>query len=221
MATATGKVKRVAVSEFAAVRPSGLIAMGLEEGDELGWAHMTSGQDEIIFVTELGRALRYSETKVRSVGRGASGVQGIRLAKEDRVASMEVVEEGGALLVVTRNGYGKQTLLAQYTPKGRATQGITTIDLKAIPVVGKIVTARVVQESDDLTLISTNGIILRLKVNKIKEAGRATRGVHLIRLLNGDGLAAIARIAAADLAKAGAISPETDLPPAQEQPNLI
>ena len=216
MATTSGKVKRVDLSEFAAVRPSGLIAMGLESGDELGWAHLTSGKDEVIFVTELGRALRYSEKKVRSVGRGASGVQGIKLGENDRVASMEVVEEGGSLLVVTKNGHGKQTPLTQYSPKGRATQGITTIDLKAIPIIGKIVTARVVQESDDLTLISANGIILRLKVNKIKEAGRATRGVHLIRLQSGDGLAAIARIAAADLVKVGVSDSEDGQPPAAQ-----
>jgi DNA gyrase subunit A len=221
MATTSGKVKRVNLSEFAAVRPSGLIAMGLENGDELGWAHLTTGHDEIIFVTELGRALRFMETAVRAVGRGASGVQGIRLGADDHVASVEVVEEGGSLLVVTRNGFGKQTPLTHYTPKGRATQGITTIDIKAIPIIGRIVTARVVQASDDLTLISTNGIILRLKVNKIKEAGRATRGVHLIRLLNGDGLAAIARIAAADLVKAGAGGSVADLPPVPEHPKIV
>ncbi|MEI7847969.1 MAG: DNA gyrase subunit A [Chloroflexota bacterium] len=210
MATVSGKVKRVDLSALAAVRPSGLIAIGLESGDALGWAHLTTGTDEIIIVTELGRALRYSEKKIRSVGRGASGVQGIKLGAGDRVASMEVVEEGGSLLVVTKNGHGKQTPLKLYAPKGRGTQGVTTIDLKAIPAIGKIVTARVVQASDDLTLISANGIILRLKVNKIKEAGRATRGVHLIRLKGGDGLAAIARIAASDLEKVGASDSEGD-----------
>ncbi|HEY3311342.1 MAG TPA: DNA gyrase subunit A [Anaerolineales bacterium] len=219
LATTTGKVKRVDIEEFAAVRPSGLIAMGLENGDELGWAHLTSGKDEIIFVTELGRALRFSENKVRSMGRAAGGVQGIRLAKDDRVASMEVVEEGGSLLVVTRNGFGKRTVLEKYAPKGRASQGMTTIDLKAIPEVGRIVTARVVQASDDLTLISSNGIILRLKVNKIREAGRATRGVRMIKLGNGDVLAAIARIPAAALVEVG-VAPADDQPPAP-QPKLI
>jgi DNA gyrase subunit A len=203
MATTRGKVKRVALSEFAAVRPSGLIAMGLESGDELGWAHLTTGQNEILLVTEGGRALRFDETEVRSVGRSASGVQGIRLAPQDRVTCMEVVEEGASLLVVTRNGYGKQTPLTQYASKSRGTQGVTTIDLKALPTVGKLVSARVVKAGDDLTLISSNGIILRLKVNKIKEAGRATKGVHLIKLGKDDTLASIARIGAADLVRAG------------------
>jgi DNA gyrase subunit A len=110
------------------------------------------------------------------------------------------VEEGGSLLIVTRNGHGKQTPLKQYAAKSRASRGVATIDQKAIPIVGRIVTARVVQPSDDLTLISTNGIILRLKVNEIKVAGRATRGVHLIKLQNGDGLAAIARIPTVNIA---------------------
>ena len=204
LATISGKIKRVDISEFAAVRPSGLIAMGLDNGDELGWAHLTSGKDDIILVTELGRAMRFSETKVRSMGRSASGVQGIRLGQEDHLAGMEVVEDGGSLLIVTKNGYGKQTPLVEYPTQGRATQGVATIDRKAIPEVGKIVTARVVQPSDDLTLISSNGIILRLNVKDIKEKGRSTRGVHLIKLQPGDVLAAIARIAAADLVKAGA-----------------
>ena len=221
LATALGKVKRVDLEEFAAVRPSGLIAMSLENGDELGWAHLTSGENEVLFVTENGQALRFNEKSVRSMGRSASGVQGIRLSKGDRVASMEVVEDGGSLLIVTKNGHGKQTPLTQYPAKSRATSGVATIDQKAIPIVGKIVTARVVQQSDDLTLISANGIILRLKVREIKAASRATRGVHLIRLLPGDGLAAIARIAAADLKKAGANGSDPETPPEQEQPNML
>ncbi len=204
LATVHGKVKRVDLEEFAAVRPSGLIAMTLENGDELGWARVTSGQDEIILVTQEGQALRFKESAVRSMGRAASGVQGIRLSKSDCVASMEVIEKEGALLVVTETGVGKQTTLKQYTAKGRATRGISTIDQKALPTIGKIVAARVVQPSDDITIISANGIVLRLKVKAIKTAGRATRGVHLIRLQSGDSVAAIARIASADLKRAGA-----------------
>lgn len=221
LATLQGKVKRVDLEDFASVRPSGLIAVTLENGDELGWAHLTSGNDEIMFITERGQALRFSEKAVRSMGRTAGGVQGIRLGKDDHVASMEVVEEGGSLLIVTKNGHGKQTPLTSYPAKGRATGGVATIDQKAIPIVGKIVTARVVQPSDDLTLISANGIILRLKVKEIKEASRATRGVHLIKLQPGDGLAAIARIAAADLKKAGANGSGEEKAPPQDQPGLL
>ena len=119
LATVRGKVKRVVMEEFAAVRPSGLIAMTLEEGDTLGWARLTSGKDEVIFVTENGQALRFNEKQVRSMGRQAAGVHGIRLAKGDAVTSMDVVDKDGSLLVVTTGGYGKQTPLSAYTAKGR------------------------------------------------------------------------------------------------------
>jgi DNA gyrase subunit A len=216
--TAKGKIKRVDMSEFAAVRPSGLIAMSLENGDELGWARLTSGKDEILIVTAKGQALRFAEDEVRVMGRSAAGVQGIRLRAGDRVTSMEVVEANGSLLIITKLGYGKQTPLSQYTAKGRATGGIATIDQKALETTGNIVTARVVQAKDDVTVISANGIVLRLKVKQIKTAGRATRGVHVIRLQNGDSVAALARISAADLQKAGA---EINGNGEKEQPELI
>jgi DNA gyrase subunit A len=219
LATRNGRVKRVELSEFAAVRPSGLIAMGLDEGDELGWAHLTSGKDEIIIVTEQGLALRYHESKVRAMGRPASGVTGIRCKKDDLVAGMEVVEEGGDLLTVTTEGFGKRTPLTAYTAKGRGTGGMATMDKKAIPVTGKITSARVVQTGDDLTLISTNGIVLRLKVKDVKEAGRATRGVKVMKVQPGDSVATVARIAAADLIMAGADTTPEEKP--NEQPKLI
>ncbi|HEY5728521.1 MAG TPA: DNA gyrase subunit A [Anaerolineales bacterium] len=204
LATMRGKVKRVVMEEFAAVRPSGLIAMGLEDGDQLGWARVTSGKDDVIFVTENGQALRYNESKVRAMGRQASGVNAIRLKKGDLVTSMDVVEKDGALLVVTSSGIGKQTPLKEYTPKGRATGGVATIDQKAIKDIGKIVSARVVQKNDDLTIITSNGVAIRIKNKTVKQAGRATRGVHLIKPQSGDSVASVARISAEDLKKAGA-----------------
>ncbi len=204
LATARGKVKRVVMDEFAAVRPSGLIAMSLEDGDTLGWARVTSGKDEVIFVTEKGQALRFSEEKVRSMGRPAAGVQGIRLAEGDAVTSMDVVDKEGSLLVVTTGGFGKQTPLKEYAPKGRATRGISTIDQKALDEIGKIAAARVVRMDDDLTIITANGVALRLKVKNVKQSGRATKGVHLIKPQEGDSVASVARIAAEDLKKAGA-----------------
>jgi len=220
LATAQGKVKRVSLEEFAAVRPSGLIAMSLEDGDQLGWARLTGDKDEILLVTERGQALRFGAINVRPMGRAASGVQGIHLGKEDRVTSMEIVEEGGTLLILTEHGYGKQTPLAQYPKKGRATGGVATIDQKALDVTGKIAAARIVQSSDDVTIISANGIVLRLKVKELKQAGRATRGVHTIKLQAGDNVAAVARIAAADLKKAGAGS-DIDEEAPKEQPVLL
>ena len=221
MATARGKVKRVDLEEFASVRPSGLIAVNLEEGDTLGWARLTSGKDEVIFVTENGQALRFSEDKVRSMGRQAAGVQGIKLKKGDAVTSMDVIQPDGTLLIVTTNGFGKQTPLKEYSAKGRATGGNYTIDPKAIPVTGKIASARVVQMTDDLTIITANGVALRLKVKDVKQAGRATRGVHLIKPQEGDSVASVARIAVEELKKVGAQVNENGETEAKEQPELL
>jgi DNA gyrase subunit A len=219
MSTVRGKVKRVVVEEFAAVRPSGLIAVTLEEGDRLGWARLTSGSNEIIFVTEKGKALRFNENRVRSMGRQAAGVQAIRLEVDDLVTSMDVVEQDGSLLVITTGGYGKQTPLSAYTPKGRATSGISTIDQHALGEIGRIVAARVVQKADDLTIITSNGLAIRIKNKDVKQAGRSTKGVHLIKPQPGDSVASVARIAAQDLKKAGAeTEPDEKVDP---QPQLI
>jgi len=219
LATARGRVKRVVLEEFAAVRPSGLIAMSLDEGDQLGWARITTGDDEVIFVTENGQALRFHEKKIRAMGRQAAGVAAIKLKKEDAVTSMDVVEKDGSLLVVTSTGYGKQTPLKEYSAKGRATGGIATIDHKALKEIGKIVSARVVQNADDLTIITSNGVAIRIKNKDVKQAGRATKGVHLIKPQDGDTVASVARIAAEDLKRAGAQVTEDEK--AEPQPQLM
>jgi DNA gyrase subunit A len=122
-------------------------------------------------------------------------------------------------LIVTTNGFGKQTPLKEYSAKGRATSGNFTIDPKAIPSTGKIAAARVVQKDDDLTIITANGVAIRIKVKEVKQAGRATRGVHLIKPQEGDSVASVARISAEDLKKAGAdINSETEERP---QPELL
>jgi DNA gyrase subunit A len=209
----------VVLEEFAAVRPSGLIAMSLDEGDQLGWARITTGTDEVIFVTENGQALRFNENKIRAMGRQAAGVAAIRLKKDDAVTSMDVVEKDGSLLVVTSGGYGKQTPLKEYSAKGRATGGIATIDQRALKEIGKIVSARVVQKADDLTIITSNGVAIRIKNKDVKQAGRATKGVHLIKPQDGDYVASVARIAADDLKRAGAQMMDDEK--VEPQPQLI
>jgi DNA gyrase subunit A len=201
LATVHGRLKRMILSEFSSVRPSGVVAIGLEKGDELGWVRLTSGKDDIIMVTAQGHALRIAESAVRSMGRQAGGVAGIKLRKGDQLASMEVVEKNGSLLIVTEMGYGKRTLLSDYPKKGRATGGIVTINQKTLGSTGKIAVARVVQDEDEITLISTGGLVLRLKVKDIKSSGRATRGIRFMDLLKGDAVASLARISAADLQK--------------------
>jgi len=221
LATVRGKVKRVVMEEFASVRPSGLIAITLDQGDQLGWARLTSGADEVIFVTENGQALRFSENKVRAMGRQAAGVQAIRIANGDSVTSMDVVEKDGSLLVITSGVYGKQTALKEYTAKGRATGGISTIDQKALKDIGKIVAARVVQQADDLTIITANGVAIRIKNKQVRLAGRSTKGVHLIKPQPGDSVASVARIAAEDLRKAGAQLNGEEKEEPQPQPQLM
>jgi DNA gyrase subunit A len=203
MATRNGKIKRVALSEFAAVRPSGLIAIRLEPGDVLGWVRLTSGDDEIIVVTRKGKALRFHEKHVRPMGRPAAGVRAIRLEKGDHVTGMGVIEPGADLLVVTEKGYGKRTPLDEYPVKGRGTGGVLTLKRDKLDVTGAIAAARVVFENDDLTLISSGGIVLRTKVKQIKRASRATMGVRVMGLREGETVASVARIAEKDLQRAG------------------
>jgi len=201
MATVSGRVKRVALKEFASVRPSGLIAMSLEDDDELGWVRLTTGKDDVILVTRQGQALRLPETKIRSMGRQAAGVSGIKLRPNDLLASMEVVEPNGKLLVVTEFGFGKRTKLEEYPAKGRATGGVATVDQKHLGKIGSIASARVVQDEDEVTMISASGVLIRLKVKDLSIGGRATRGFRIMDLGKDDFVASVARIAAADLVK--------------------
>ena len=199
MVTRNGRAKRVSLSEFESVRPSGLIAISLDDDDELGWVRMTSGKDDVIIVTEKGQALRFDEDNVRSMGRQAQGVIGIRLRGNDKVTSMEVADPDGDLLVVTTGGIGKRTPMEQYVTKSRGTLGVKTIDTTAIKSIGKIAAARVVTQEDQLTLISTNGQVLRTEVENIKQAGRATRGVIVMNLDKGDSVASLAIISPKDM----------------------
>ncbi len=194
MATVKGRVKRVEMSEFSAVRPSGLIAISLEEDDQLGWVSLTGGKDEVMLVTRNGQALRFEESEIRAMGRQAMGVIGLRLKPGDRLAALEVVEPNGHLLVVTEKGFGKRTRLEEYSPKSRATMGIGTIDKRATSAIGKITEARIVQEKDEVSLISSHGIVIRMAVSDISIQKRATRGVTIMHLEKGDSVAALARI---------------------------
>jgi DNA gyrase subunit A len=201
MATTAGRVKRLTLSELASVRPSGLIAITLDEKDELWWAKLTKGDDDILMITRDGQALRIHEKDIRCMGRQAAGVAGIKLRSGDRLASMEVVEPEGMLLIVTEQGFGKRTSLTEYPVKGRATGGVATVDQKNLPKIGRIVAARVVQAEDEITIISSGGIMLRLKTKEINSSGRATRGFRLMNLGAGDVVASLARIAISDLIK--------------------
>ena len=196
MATRLGRIKRVPVSDFQNVRPSGLIAIRLDDNDELGWVNMTSGHQDLILVTREGKALRFAESEVRPTGRTTMGVTGIRLRGKDRMVAMDVVEPNGYLLVITDKGQGKRTPLDEYLAKGRGTLGVTTISQEAREEIGDIAEAKVVQDGEDITLITRAGIVLRTKVSDISIQGRATQGVRIMDLDEGDSLAALARISA-------------------------
>lgn len=207
MVTRKGRAKRVELSAFSSVRPSGLIAITLENDDELDWVRLTSGEDDVLIVTEKGQALRIDEKQVRAMGRTAQGVIGIKMRKGDQVAGAEVVSEGDDLLIITTSGIGKRTELEQYPRKGRGTMGVRTIDVQAIGKIGKIAAARVVRPEDDLSIISANGQMLRTQVESIRQMGRSTRGVKLIELDEGDSVASIAIFSPKDLAK---VDPEVE-----------
>jgi DNA gyrase subunit A len=195
MCTVKGRMKRVNMTEFEAVRPSGIIAISLEPGDMLGWVHATNGSQDVIIVSAHGRALRFRETKARSMGRTAGGVGAMRLKEGDYVASMDVVVPRAQLLVATEKGYGKRTPLEQYPVKGRNTGGVRSIADRYAET-GPIVAARVVMPEDEITLITAGGIALRTAVENVRVAGRSTLGVRVISLDEGDRLASLARLEA-------------------------
>jgi DNA gyrase subunit A len=197
MLTRLGRIKRVKLSEFAAVRPSGIIAVNLEPGDELGWVRATFGDQEFIVVTALGRASRFRETEVRAMGRTAAGVRAIRLAKGDAVAGFDVVEPGGDLLVLTEHGWGKRTPLSQYPLHSRTSQGVWALAHAKVDQTGNIVAARVVQPHEQVSIITAAGVTLRTPVVSISQQGRAARGVRIVSPDNGDTVAAMARLSAA------------------------
>jgi DNA gyrase subunit A len=152
----------------------------------------------VLIVTAQGQALRFSEALVRRMGRTASGVRAMRLKKEgDYIAGMEVIEAGGFLLVVTEKGFGKCTDLDEYTAKGRGGSGMRTMT-SDVEEVGELVAARVVQQSEQITIITSGGTALRQRVSDIRVSGRATKGTRLINLRDGDAVASVARLAAVD-----------------------
>ncbi|MCS6773173.1 MAG: DNA gyrase subunit A, partial [Thermoflexales bacterium] len=194
LCTRMGKIKRVDLAEFANIRSSGLNCMTLSEGDELSYVRLTPGNGELLLVTAQGQALRFSESLVRRMGRTAGGVRAIRFKiPGDYVAGMDVVEPGGYLLTVTERGFGKCTSLDEYAAKGRGGSGMRTMS-SALETTGELVAARVVQPEDQITIISTSGVVLRQHVRDIPKTGRAARGSRLIALREGDSVASVARL---------------------------
>ena len=190
MATRLGEAKRTALSEFHYLRANGLRAFDLEEGDELRWVRLTSGEDSIIMATRKGMSIRFSEKNLRIASRASGGVRGITLGPGDSVVSMDVCREGCDVLVVAQKGMGKRTPVKDYRPQARGGKGIKTMNITAKG--GEIVSGRVVSADDRLIILTTGGIAIRLRLNEIRCCGRSTMGVRLINLMEGDSVASVA-----------------------------
>jgi DNA gyrase subunit A len=197
MATAHGTVKKTALSDFANPRKAGIIAVGLDDGDYLVGVAITDGRCDVMLFSEGGKAVRFAEDDVRPMGRGARGVIGMRLGKNNKVISMLVAEnETQSVLTATENGFGKRTSIAEYTRHGRGTQGMIAIQTSERN--GKVVGATLVEEGDEVMLISTTGVLIRTKVKQIRVMGRSTQGVTLISLDSGGKLAGLEKVVETD-----------------------
>ncbi len=191
LATRFGRVKRVHLKDFSAVRSNGMIAMSLQPADTLSWVRMSTGDQDIILVTENGMSIRFNENDVRVMGRPASGVNGIRLQDNDLVAGMDVIDmRDSDLLIVTQYAFGKRTALDEYSTQGRYGLGLRT--LARNERTGPVVAARAVSADEDITLITTGGMTLRTNLESIRQTGRSTQGVHLMDLKEDDTVASIA-----------------------------
>jgi DNA gyrase subunit A len=192
MATASGLVKRIALEDLANLRRDGATVLSLEEGDSLVGVEVTSGDEEVLLISGLGMAIRFPETEVRVMGRGARGVRGMELVAEDRVVALVRPGRAGDLLVVTEKGFGKRTPLEAYRLQGRGGRGIITLrpGLKN----GRVIAAKAIEEGDEILIMSTEGEVIRLSAKEIPRQGRASQGVTLMRLPPEDRVAAVALI---------------------------
>jgi DNA gyrase subunit A len=193
MGTRKGTIKKTDMTAFSNPRPSGIIAMGIEEGDAVIAVELSDGKEQIFIGTRDGMAIRFEETDVRPMGRGAYGVRGITLREGDEVVAMEVVREGGTVLTVAQNGYGKRTGLEEYRLQSRG--GVGIINIQTSDRNGKVVGIAYVHDDDELMLISQQGMILRMKAGDIRSIGRATQGVRLIEMEEGDAVVSVAKLA--------------------------
>src|SRR5437763_3717356 len=191
VATKKGEVKKTAMDEFEVVRRSGLIAMNLEDDDELIGAKLAHADDDVLIITAQGKAIRFTVAQLRSASRMSGGVRGIRLAEDDTVVSLNLTPKDSQLLVVTEHGYGKRTPIEEYPVQSRGGGGVIT--LKVTEKTGAVAAARVITEKDnDLMIISAGGVVIRTDVSTIHVAGRATQGVRLMNLGEGDCVVAVA-----------------------------
>jgi len=194
LATKQGKVKKTELAAFAHIKAGGIIAISLDEGDEVMATRRTDGQREVLLSTKAGMIIRFPEDEVRPMGRGAAGVRGIDVEEQDQVIAADVVQEGVSILTVTQRGYGKRTPLDEYRLQGRAGKGI--IDIKTEGRNGSVVGMLQVRETDDLLLVTTKGKMIRINAGSITSQGRNTMGVRIIELDADDQVGSMGRVEA-------------------------
>ncbi|MCW5889379.1 MAG: DNA gyrase subunit A [bacterium] len=195
-ATRRGLVKKTDLMSYASPRPSGLIAIALEAGDEVVGVKLTDGKCEVILSTAEGQAIRFEESEVRPMGRSTYGVVGMKLDEGDSVVAIDLVEPGNALLAVSENGYGKRTAMDEYRCTHRGGKGIIT--MRTTDRTGRVIGVRMVSEDGQLMLVTSGGKVIRIRAAEIRVIGRNTQGVKLIDLEEGERLASVARLAEAD-----------------------
>lgn len=193
MATASGTVKKTMLTEFSRPRSAGIIAVTLNDGDELIGVSLTDGQDEAMLFSAAGKVVRFKEDAVRAMGRNATGVRGIKLAENDTVVSLIIPRGEGSILTVTQNGYGKRTSAAEYPTKSRATQGV--ISIKVTERNGNVVGAVQVEDTDQIMMITDAGTLVRTRVSEVSVVGRNTQGVILIRTAEDEHVVGLQRVA--------------------------
>lgn len=198
MCTVRGVVKKTPFSQYQNVRSSGLISINLDEGDELKWIRISNGDNEVLISTAQGQAMRFHEKEVRAMGRVSRGVRGIRLRKDDYVVGMDIVEQGASIFVISQYGYGKRTKVAQFTPHARGGVGIRSAVVNS--KTGNLVSVKSLSadDSQELIIISSRGQTIRLGLKDIPELGRATQGVRIMRLGDGDEIVSLALVDAVD-----------------------
>jgi len=192
MLTHNGRIKRTNLADFASVRASGLIALSLDDDDKLGWVKMTTGNNEVIVVSQHGQAIRFPENEVRTMGRTAAGVSAMKLKNDDKIRGMDIIEPSAEVIIVTELGYAKRTPLDEYNAQHRNGGGVRTLSKTNMDKTGDVVAARVVTKEGDLTLISRDGIILRTPIKSISQQGRVTMGVKVMNLKADDVVASVA-----------------------------
>jgi DNA gyrase subunit A len=194
MCTVRGVVKKTPFEQYKNVRQSGLIAINLDQGDELRWIRMTNGENEIVISTAQGQAIRFHEKDVRPMGRVSRGVRGIRLRTDDQVIGMDTVQTGSSIFVISQSGYGKRTKIAQFTPHARGGVGIRSAVVNT--KTGRLVGVKTLNGDDgqEVIIISQQGQTIRLGLKDIPELGRATQGVRIMRLKDDDVVVSLALV---------------------------